>query len=213
MNTFNALGTPMRPLQYLEWNWDHDGSMDFNLEGHEDTTTAVDDTLAYGPYKGLTLVQLQSVQKEIQKRTEEQRVEHAKELQKLQEHSEEQRVEHAKELQRELQKQSEEQRVEYAKKLQRELKKYREEQQVEQTKEIQRKLQKHIEKRRAKHARELQAKEQGIANHLQRAVDIQAEATTILRTILHVDVVNEIFTHPRIDPHLDEWDATNTKQQ
>jgi transketolase len=116
-------------------------------------------------------------------------------------------VEHAKELQKELQKHSEEQRVEYAEELQ----KYKEEQQVEQTKEVQRKLQKHIDKHQAKHARELQAKEQGIANRLQRAVDIQVEATTILRTILHVDVANEIFTHPRIDPHLDEWDATNTK--
>jgi hypothetical protein len=213
MNTFNALGTPMRPLQYVEWNWDHDGSMDFNLEGYEDTTkgredttAAVNDTLAYGPYKGLTLVQLQSVQKEIQKRTKEQRVEHAEELQKLREHGEEQRVVHAKELQKELQRRSEEQRVEYAEELQ----KYKGEQQVEQTKEVQRKLQKHIDKHQAKHFRELQAKEQGIANRLQRAVDIQVEATTILRTILHVDVTNEIFTQPRIDPHLDEWDATNT---
>ena len=213
MNTFNALGTPMRPLQYLEWNWDHDGSMDFNLEGyedttkgHEDTTAAVDDTLAYGPYKGLTLVQLQSVQKEIQKRTEEQRVEHAEELQKLREQGEEQRVEHAKELQKELQRHSEEQQ-EYAEELQ----KYKEEQQVEQTKEVQRKLQKHIDKHQAKHFRELQAKEQGIANCLQRAVDIQVEATAILRTILYVDVADKIFAHPRIDPHLDEWDTTNTK--
>ena len=186
---------------------DHNSSTDFKLEGHQAKTTAVDDTLAYGPYKGLTLVQLQSVQKEIQKRTEEQRVEHAEELQKLQEQGEEQRVEHAKELQKELQKHSEEQRVEYAEELQ----KYKEEQQVEQTKEVQRKLQKHIDKHQAKHFRELQAKEQGIANRLQRAVDIQVEATAILRTILHVDVADKIFAHPRIDPHLDEWDATNTK--
>jgi hypothetical protein len=79
----------------------------------------VDDTLAYSPYKGLTLVQLRSVQKEFRKRNEEQRVEHAKELQReLQEHSEEQQVEHA---------------------------------------------------------RELQVREQGIANNLQRIIDIQAE--------------------------------------
>ena len=154
---------------------DHNSSTDFKLEGHQAKTTAVDDTLAYSPYKGLTLVQLRSVQKEFRKRNEEQRVEHAKELQReLQKHSEEQRVEHAKELQR--------------------------------------KLQKHSEKRRAKHARELQAKEQGIANHLQRIADIQAETTTILRTILRVDIVNEVFAHPRTDPYLEEWDATNTKK-
>jgi hypothetical protein len=135
---------------------DHNGSTDFKLEGHQAKTTAVDDTLAYSPYKGLTLVQLRSVQKEFRKRNEEQRVEHAKELQ------------------RELQKHSEEQRVE--------------------------------------HARELQVKEQGIANNLQRIIDIQAETTTILCTILNVDIANEVFTHPRTDPYLEEWDATNTKK-
>ena len=51
---------------------DHNSSTDFKLEGHQAKTTAVDDTLAYSPYKGLTLVQLRSVQKEFRKRNEEQ---------------------------------------------------------------------------------------------------------------------------------------------
>ena len=52
-------------------------------------------------------------------------------------------------------------------------------------------------------------------HQIQVVTDIRAEDLTMPepKNKQVTFIVNEVFEHPRADPYLDEWDATNTKQQ